>query len=123
MTAKPTFQYRCPGCGARFPFWMNSSNLVRRGFFFMSTRWFKCSHCETVSRLTLSWPHALWAYPLVGLTVISVFASFWRMDGLIELHRNNPVAHEVLMWLCVGLGMMPIRYGLKLRPVFGLPKH
>jgi len=60
----------CPKCGKKFPLFTRPSSVIRRGFF--STPWIRCSNCGTISRATISWSNAFWAWPLSFLIYKSI---------------------------------------------------
>lgn len=117
---RPSFRFVCPKCGEKFPFWPWSCNYICNGL--LSTPWLKCSRCGTMSRQTANWPHVLWAWPIAFLAVTSIIVSFHKTEDLVMLHRHHPGVYGVLGGLCMGLGMLVCRFGLKLAPVFGEPE-
>jgi len=114
---KPSLWLVCPKCGEKFPFWMWSSSRVRNGLF--SNPWFKCAHCGSLSRVGISWPHALWAWPLGFFVIISIIELFHNADSLVALHRHNPGIYGMLAGLSAAPFFVIIRIGMKLVPLQG----
>ena len=113
---KLPLRFACPSCGHQFPFFTgSSSSRVRSGP--LSAPWFRCPECEALSRQTVAWVHALWAWPLALFVAVSIVALFRNASPLIQLHRSHPGVYGALAGLSMASVFLLIRFALRLTPV------
>lgn len=102
----------CPECGVDFPFFVASAR-IRGGLF--SFPLLKCRHCGAISRETISWVNALWAWPLAFLLLGGVIWVLRTTSFFTDLRHSSPLLYGVVSGVIIGLVIgINLRLSLKL---------
>ena len=112
----------CPQCDNPLPFLARFSRWKKIGFFPQPK--YECFICGTISKIKVSWPDALWAWPLTFLVVVGI-AHLLRSVPLFASFLDNPsgigaIVFGVIAGILSGVG---IRRGFRLFRVIEEPPH
>ena len=96
----------CPQCDNPLPFLIGFSKWRKIGFFLQPK--YECFNCGTISKMKVSWPDALWAWPLTILVVVGT-ARFFKGIPFFASFLDNPsgmgaVVFGAIVGIMAGLG-------------------